>query len=312
MRCLKNQLPNAEIHFVTKKGFLPLLSDNPNIAKVWTIEKSTKEIIQELRKENFDWVIDLHKNLRTLGLKFKLGRPSKSFSKLNWEKWVLVNRKKDKMPDVHIVDRYFESVRHLGVTSDQLNCDLFIHPTNQLNLEELSLSNAPYLTVAVGAQFATKVLPTESLIEIFRNLSMTIVLLGGKDDKAKGDEIAKALPEKKILNYCGMLNLQQSASLVQTSACILSHDTGLMHIASCFSIPIVSVWGNTVPALGMYPYSPTSKNYSIHEVLDLDCRPCSKIGFKECPKGHFNCMKKQDLTRIQKDIHQKFSLTEIK
>jgi heptosyltransferase-2 len=64
-----------------------------------------------------------------------------------------------------------------------------------------------------------------------------------------------------------------------------------MHIAAAFRKPIVSVWGNTVPELGMYPYMPGNENYSvIVQNNKLSCRPCSKIGFDTCPKGHFKCM----------------------
>jgi ADP-heptose:LPS heptosyltransferase len=84
---------------------------------------------------------------------------------------------------------------------------------------------------------------------------------------------------------------------------VLTHDTGLMHIASSFKKPIVSVWGNTVPAFGMYPYLPGNENLSkIMEVKDLKCRPCTKIGFDKCPKGHFQCMRGIEEERIVEAI----------
>jgi ADP-heptose:LPS heptosyltransferase len=65
-----------------------------------------------------------------------------------------------------------------------------------------------------------------------------------------------------------------------------------MHIAAALKKPVVSVWGNTVPAFGMTPYMPGRESNSvILEVNDLRCRPCSKIGFDKCPKGHFQCMR---------------------
>ena len=75
--------------------------------------------------------------------------------------------------------------------------------------------------------------------------------------------------------------------------------SGSMHIASAFGKPTISVWGNTVPAFGMGPYFPEHPERAhILEVPDLSCRPCSKIGFGHCPKGHFRCMERQDLARI--------------
>jgi ADP-heptose:LPS heptosyltransferase len=72
---------------------------------------------------------------------------------------------------------------------------------------------------------------------------------------------------------------------------IVTNDTGLMHIASAFHKPIISLWGNTVPEFGMYPYMPgRPQGYDVMEVKKLPCRPCSKIGYEKCPKGHFKCM----------------------
>ena len=84
--------------------------------------------------------------------------------------------------------------------------------------------------------------------------------------------------------------MNQSASWVQQAHSVVTHDTGLMHIAAAFGKPIVSVWGNTMPELGMYPYR-VAENIIV-EVNGLKCRPCSKIGSDKCPKGHFHCMER--------------------
>jgi ADP-heptose:LPS heptosyltransferase len=85
-----------------------------------------------------------------------------------------------------------------------------------------------------------------------------------------------------------------------------------MHIAAAFRRPMVSVWGNTVPEFGMYPYyGPNYMSnyggkelpYDIMEVKGLSCRPCSKIGYRKCPKGHFKCMEEQDIEKIVKSIN---------
>ncbi len=300
LRGLKEQITNCEIHYLTKKKFASLLENNPRIDRLWTIEDSIDEVLSELKKENFDHVVDLHHNVRTLALKKKLGRANTSFRKLNVEKWMLVNMKMDKMPKVHIVDRYFDTVLSLGVKNDALPCEFYISIENKIDVAaSFSLEKKKYIGVAIGAQFATKTLPTEQLIKILRQINAPIVLLGGPEDDTKAQEILAGLPVNKIQNFCGKLNLQQSASVVEQAAVLLTHDTGLMHIASCFEVPVVSVWGNTVPEFGMYPYFPQKPElFSIHEVKDLSCRPCSKIGYQTCPKKHFKCMMKQDLGGI--------------
>ena len=303
VRCLKEQLPNATIHFITKKNFSSIIENNPNIDKIFTIQSSVNEVIDELKKEKYDWIIDLHKNVRTLALKQKLKTASKSFPKMNIEKWVLVKFKIDRMPKLHIVDRYFETVKHLGVVNDLKPCDFFINEESNVNISTSFSIQEAYITIAIGAQLATKRLPFEKLVEVIAELSLPIVLVGGPMDNELAERIVNHFPNKNLKNACGGFTLQQSASIVQQSKVLLTNDTGLMHIASCFEIPIVSVWGNTVPALGMFPYFPQKPDlFSIHEVKDLSCRPCSKIGFKECPKGHFKCMNLQDSALIVRSI----------
>lgn len=305
VRCLKKQLgEKSEIHFLSKVQFTDLLIDNPYIDKLYTIQKDIDEVLPKLKNEGYTHVVDLHKNLRSKRLIAQLKVKSSSFPKLNIEKWLLTNFKINKMPQLHIVDRYFEAVKELGVKNDQQGLDFFIRAKNNIDVKA-TYGLEQFKAIAIGAQFATKRLPFEQLHEIISELKGPIVLLGGPTDTELGEELVKALPNKSIQNLCGKLNLQESASVLKQAAVLLTHDTGLMHIASAFAMPIVSVWGNTVPDLGMYAYTPANPNLvSIHEVKDLKCRPCSKIGYTKCPKKHFKCMVDQNIEGIVKDVNQ--------
>ncbi len=300
VRALKQQKKGISIHYLTKVSFQSLLQHNPNIDKLITIQKSINEVIEALRSENYDLIIDLHHNLRTLGLRLKLGKKAYAFPKLQLKKWILVNFKKDLLPEVHIVDRYFETVRPLGVVNDKQSCELFLSEEDKINVNDtFGLASKKYLAVAIGAQYKTKQVPIVKLVEILSQITMPIVLLGGETDRETGERLKGILPEKNIINTCGDFTLLQSASIVEQADVILTNDTGLMHIASCFQIPTVSVWGNTVPSFGMYPYFPNNpEKFTLHEVKDLSCRPCSKIGFQSCPKKHFKCMLDQDANKI--------------
>jgi ADP-heptose:LPS heptosyltransferase len=125
-----------------------------------------------------------------------------------------------------------------------------------------------------------------------------------KEDQPVGDEIKQAIGDS-IFNSCGQFNLNQSASLVKQAKIIISHDTGLMHIAAAFKKNILSLWGNTIPELGMYPYLSGEKS-EIIEVKGLKCRPCTKIGFRKCPKKHFNCMNNIEECKITDWIEANF------
>ncbi|NJN77338.1 MAG: glycosyltransferase family 9 protein [Saprospiraceae bacterium] len=97
IRCLKLQT-GAEIHFLTKQNYQSIIQSNPYIDKIWTIEKTVSEIGKALKNENFDLIIDLHKNLRTLHLRFILNVKTLSFNKLNFEKWLMVKFKINRLP----------------------------------------------------------------------------------------------------------------------------------------------------------------------------------------------------------------------
>jgi ADP-heptose:LPS heptosyltransferase len=273
------------------------LAGNPHLDKIHYLEHSLSDCIHLLKKEKFDYVIDLHHNLRTLRIKTKLGVSSSSFDKLNWQKWLLVNFKKNKLPPVHIVDRYLQTVEFLGVKNDGKGLDYFLLKSYSLT-NMLPPSHQSYIAVVIGAQHATKRLPVEKLIELCKGIKGSVVLLGGPEDKERGEEITKAAG-LHVFNGCGRFRLDESAFLIGKAQKVISHDTGLMHIAAAFNKPVVSVWGNTVPEFGMYPYK---TDYSkIIQVRDLSCRPCSKIGFNNCPKGHFKCMNLIDLNLLIKE-----------
>ncbi len=293
IRCIKEQKPEYEIHYLTKTAFKSILENNPHITKIHTIEKDVKEVIPELQKENFDFVIDLHNNIRSIQTKNALSKPSSTFSKLNFKKWVLVNFKIDNMPKAHIVDRYMDTTTQLGIKNDNKGLDYFIPEKDEVNIASLPTSHQNgYIGFVIGAKHFTKQLPTEKIISICKKINKPIILLGGKEDVARAEEIENTLGSN-IYNACGKYNLNQSASIIKQASKIISHDTGLMHIAAAFKKEIISVWGNTVPSFGFTPYLPDSKSKMV-EVKNLSCRPCSKIGYDKCPKGHFKCMTEID------------------
>lgn len=304
LRSLKQQIPSSEIHFLTKKQFASILEGNNNVAKIISIKDSINEVLKLLKAEKYDHVVDLHNNIRTLSLKKKLRTPSTTFSKLNWKKWLLVQFKRNRLPAVHVVDRYFESVRLLGVKNDNGLGEFNISTGQTVDVhKEFGVLPKEFVCIAIGAKFKTKQMPKDLLISIIKAVNKPIVLVGDREDYRIANEIVLG-ESQKIFNACGKYDLKGSASIVRQCSKLLTNDTGMMHIAACFNIPIVSVWGNTVPELGMYPYYPNkAEMYSIHEVKGLNCRPCSKIGYQKCPKGHFHCMKQQDSDAIINDLN---------
>ena len=297
VRCLKQQLPNAQIHYLTKYGYRGIVQSNPYIDKVHVLEENLPEIISQLNAEKFDFIIDLHNNLRTLKVKRALKDVQAfSFEKLNMQKWLLTAVKVNLLPRIHIVDRYMKTVETMGVRNDGLGLDYFIPEKEIVPDDHIPHSHIlGFIAIVIGAAHATKKLPLAKLQQLCAEIDHPIILLGGPEDRKLGDEIA-LIDDVKIYNACGKFSLNESADLVRKAKIVITHDTGLMHIAAAFKKPIISVWGNTVPAFGMIPYYGSAMvANSMFEVKGLWCRPCSKIGYNKCPLGHFKCMQKQDI-----------------
>jgi len=306
VRCLRQRFPEAEIHYCTKKQYSGVLEANPYINKIICLDDSLPDLAGELRKQRYDFVVDLHKSLRSIILKRMLARPSATFPKLNFAKWLLVNLKINRLNGRHIVDRYFEAVKPLGVFNDCEGLDYFIPEKEKYKPEWLPESHrSGYVGFVTGGRHATKIFPPQKILEVCELLNLPVVLLGGKEDAEKVEFVAKALPAK-VINACGKFSLHQSAALVEQAKLIITNDTGLMHFAAAFRKKIIVLWGNTVPEFGMYPYLPDrlKENIVFFENNNLSCRPCSKIGHPRCPKVHFDCMNKLDAAAIAEAAHK--------
>jgi ADP-heptose:LPS heptosyltransferase len=292
---------NAEVHFLTKKEFYPVISGNPSIDKIHILDGNMHALIQSLKVEQFDYILDLHRNFRSLRVRSSLKIMSFTVNKINLAKFLMIRFKVNRLPKKHIVDRYMETTKLFDVANDGKGLDYFIPPEDEVALSTLPESfRSGYVAFVVGAMHATKQMPGEKMINICRELDLPVILLGGQRERALGREIDKQTGDH-VLNTCGKYNINQSASLIRQSRVVITHDTGLMHIAAAFHKKILSVWGHTIPEFGMYPYLP-DKASKIFEVVGLPCRPCTKIGKEKCPKGHFRCMNDIDHGEIIRTV----------
>jgi ADP-heptose:LPS heptosyltransferase len=287
VRCIKKQLPNAEVHFLTKPAFKYIYDNNPYVDKLLLLKPSLSDTINQIKAEKYDHIVDLHNNLRTTIIKLRTGIKATTYKKQPIRKWLSLKFKLKLIAPTHLVDRYLEATKPLGVVNDGQPIDYYVKTEHQLNKLLPASHQNGYIAFIIGATHFTKRMPNEKIINICSQLKLPVVLLGGNDVKANGDIVASTIGAN-IYNACGITSLDESVYLVSQAQSIIGFDTGLTHIAEAFNKPIVSVWGGTVPELlGVQPYM-------VKDVLvagiDLDCRPCSKFGLEKCPLGHFKCM----------------------
>lgn len=292
VRAVKEQVPGVELHYLTKKQMESVMACNPFVDKLHLYDADNmQDSIQDLKAENFDFVVDLQGNHRSRQVVRKLHVPSSSFPKVNFRKFLNVAFKLNVLPDQHIVDRYFESVVGLDVHNDQKGLEFHIPTDGEFDEDDLPMVfEDGFVAIVLAGAHATKRIPARKVIEIGSILHKPVMLLGGKDVFETGEEIVDALGDRAY-NGCGKYSLYQSCSILKQSDAVITGDTGLMHIAAAFRKPTAVLWGNTVPEFGMYPYMPGDRHlFRNFEVCPLACRPCAKLGHKKCPRKHFKCM----------------------
>jgi heptosyltransferase-2 len=301
VRCLKKQLPGAEVHFITKPAFKYIYDNNPYIDKLLLLKPELSATIKDIKAEQYDYIIDLHNNLRTALIKLRTGIKSSTYKKQTIRKWLSLKFNLKLVPQVHLVDRYMKAVQFLDVKNDDQPIDYYIKADHQLD-KLLPLSHQQnYVAFIIGATHFTKRMPNEKIINLCSEINAPVVLLGGNDVKDNGDIIKLTLGDK-IYNACGITSLDESVYLVSKASKVIGFDTGLTHIAEAFDRPIVSVWGGTAPELlGVQPYK--VKNVLVAEI-ELPCRPCSKFGLATCPLGHFKCMNDIPETEITEFVNR--------
>ncbi len=287
IRCIKLQLYETELHFLTKPAFKYILDNNPYINKLHLLKPDLADTIEDIKAEGFDYIIDLHNNLRTGIIKRKVNIKSSTYNKHTIRKWLSLKFKLKLVPPTHLVERYMQAVAFLGVENDGQPIDYYVKTDHQLSLLLPSTHQKNYVAFIIGATHFTKRMPNSKIISICKYITSPVVLLGGDDVKNNGDEIKLILGDK-VYNACGKTTLDQSVYIVSQATKVIGFDTGLTHIAEAFKKPIASIWGGTVPELlGVQPYQVKD---AVVIGVDLPCRPCSKFGLEKCPLGHFKCM----------------------
>lgn len=300
LRGLRRRFPDAKIDFLTKEEYGPWIRQNPNVNTVFFWEGSVADMAEEIKEWEYDCVIDLHGSLRTRWLECLLPEsiPCYSYRKGTVGRLMSVIFKRNMYGGKHVVDRYMEALRPLGVEPDGQGLEFFIAKIDQVSAASLPFTHlAGFAVCCLGATHFTKKMPESKWAELLEKLPLPVILIGGKAEAAMGASLA-ARNEFKVLNFCGKLSPGQSADLIRQSKLVITHDTGMMHIAAAFQKKTISLWGGTVPWLGFKPYLHNEVNNIIIENKDLNCRPCSKYGTSTCSQGHFKCMNDLNLDAV--------------
>ncbi len=284
---IKSYVPQAEIHFVTRKDLSAIIDNHPQIDKTWTLDRGEGffglvKLIKSLNSENYTHLYDAHNNLRSFFIKTfvkaqcKLVRPmmrSKRFLLLQFH--------------INLFEKPFSGQRDLLKPLEQWGLkyklpeapQLFLNSThkqaaaNMLNM----IKQKDYIVLVPSAAYELKRWPLEywdALIK--KNPSRTFVILAGKNDQFT----EKLSHHPNVINCTGKTELLTSAAIIENAKMTISNDTGLLHFSEQLGKPTIALMG---PAPFGFPSRPTT---TILE-RDLPCRPCSKHGQGPCTNPNF-------------------------
>lgn len=299
VRRLAHTYPGARIDVVVAERFADVWKHNPYVTTIWAIPRQPPaaeldarklELLSILPEGRYDLILDLQRNLRSSTLRRGLGPTVVAPSKHRMEKLAMVWLKRRPERPVHVVDRYGASLAPRPLTMDAEGCEVWTERERRQGwYGGASGGTGLRWAVAVGAHHATKQWPVVRFAELCRTLvddhGMTPVLVGGNADVPIADAVAAAAGVA-VERADGASTLEQTIDVLDTCAGIVTNDTGVMHLAAARRLPVVAIFGSTVPELGFTPYGVP---YRIVQA-DVSCRPCSHIGRSRCPKGHFRCM----------------------
>lgn len=292
IRCVKQQL-EAELHYVTASKYSSLLEGNIHLDKIHHFDTDWTEIKDELKAEDFNLVIDLHKVTKSIRLGSFLNKPVIQFNKATLAKWLELKFRINRLPKGHLIDRFFEGVEHIKVTNDGKGMELFVDERSErsvMNVLNRVGINEAYTALVIGGAKWTKQIPIELCVDYINQSEEPIVLVGGPDVRDKAKQIV-GFSNRHINNFVGLYSLMESAVLLRQSTLVITGDTGMMHMAAVYAKPTIVMYGSTSPIFGMYPYAEGNTAYIKYLLPDhLSCWPCSKSGRSKCPKVHAKCV----------------------
>lgn len=155
-----------------------------------------------------------------------------------------------------------------------------------------------FVAVAPGSIWGTKRWPYYG--ELAARLGEPVVIVGGPEDMDLGQQIA-AMSQGRAHNAAGALPIRASAALLRRARILVTNDSAPLHLATAVAIPILAIFGPTVPAFG---FGPRAAEDAVVEHHHLSCRPCSRHGPQVCPLGHHRCMREIEVETVLEAIYR--------
>ncbi len=166
--------------------------------------------------------------------------------------------------------------------------------TNQKRLsQDLPYKKNDELVVAMslGSPWGTKRWPTENATSLIKKMTqegIAIKFLGDSSTRDMGDQVKSQVSSLLFENLTGKTSVSEWIEQISKCDFLIGGDSAAVHAASDLGVPVLALFGPTLPEFG---FAPWRKGSRVLGVKDLSCRPCHIHGPKVCPKKHHKCMK---------------------
>ena len=303
LKKIKEKNLDIKIDFLVLDRFKEAIIGNPNIDNLIVFEKGNNDGIKnirkfakELKKNNYDYVFDLHSKIRSRLITIFIGVKTFRYLKRSLYKTILVKLGLIKYrADSTIVKNYFDAFKVLEI--EYAGEDLEFNFSKKDKQTEEYYKN--YVVFAPGASKNTKKWTVEgfgSLANLINKKNKKkIILIGNKGERNECEDINKK-SGNICINLAGKLSLKESGALLSKADFLITNDSGPFHIGRGVKTKSYVIFGPTDP--NMFEYD----ELGVLIYGEEPCSPCSLHGDKKCPKGHFNCMKNISAEDIMKII----------
>ncbi|MCD4828178.1 MAG: glycosyltransferase family 9 protein [Candidatus Cloacimonetes bacterium] len=290
-RWLRERWPGASVIFVTKPVNVPVALMFGTVDRIVEWRNDARATAAEIGE--IDLTVDLQAKLNS----WLLCRALKSvrtvrYNKRRLTRWAIVHGFGNAAIDTTL-DLYASALKPLGLNEKlpwpQLHPDDAAHAIDELFVQYGVIPRKTLIGVFPGARHATKRYPAEYFACLINRVpddwNCQFLLCGSSDDKPQAVDILRET--EGVIDLTGATDTGGLARLIQRLDCVISNDSGPMHIAAALQKPQIALFGATHPRLGFRPLN----DNAVVVTSDLRCQPCSLHGGKTCPRNHFRCLR---------------------
>ncbi|MBE9535673.1 MAG: lipopolysaccharide heptosyltransferase II [Proteobacteria bacterium] len=299
----KKRFPESRVTVLTTPQGSQILEGTDEIDDIISYDKKGADrgalpffsLLKRLREAHFDLCISPHRSFRTSTLIIGAAiLDSVGFSDASLS--LIYKRRVFRDTSLHEVERCLSLLEPFGVKGEDINKKPHLAISDSAKKScAILLSKAgikqgePLVAIAPGSVWGTKKWPAENYAALADNLmnnsDIKVLLLGAPADREDGAKIADTC-KNKIIDLTGRTSLKELVATIDRCRLLIGNDSAPGHIATARGIPVVSIFGPTIPSFGYVPYG---DKVTVLE-KDLPCRPCHHHGPPECPEKHFRCM----------------------